>query len=143
MDKSLNRFRQGQLIYRRKETIDDKFIESPRGLPNVSLTERFVEHVIHTKRGEHREQFADFIIPTLENPGEVWEQTETFSTGRRVVWDVFLGAFTEAKIVLVARKDARYGDLAWTFYAVRKFRDRHRQGRLLYWRDEYGQGRFT
>ncbi len=64
----------------------------------------------------------------------------TLDNGRKVPRVVYLGAFTEAKTVLVAQEDIKNGTLAWTFYPVDKFRDSLREGDLLYWRDKAGKG---
>jgi len=112
-------------------------ITTPDGLDNVYLTDRFVRHLVD--RDDHREEFANYIIPSLQQPGEVWRQWGRAKDGRVLLNDVFVTAFPDRNAVLVVREDVKLGALAWTFFPVRNKQqqpDRFRTGKLLYRSDQ-------
>ena len=60
-----------------REVLDDagpgyRRAKTPGGLDDVILTDDFIEHV--AGRTGERERFADFILPTIHEPAEVWLQ---------------------------------------------------------------------
>ena len=117
-----------------KDTLYNR-ITTPDGLDNVYLTDRFVRHLVD--RDDHREEFANYIIPSLQQPGEVWRQWARAKDGRVLLNDVYVTAFPDRDAVLVVREDIKLGALAWTFYTTSSRRgDNHRQGNLLYRTDE-------
>lgn len=100
----------------------------PTPVGAVTLTGDFVKHVA-AKRGEAREQFADHIVPTLEDPVEVWLQATIRDGGRVTYQPLYIGDHGTYAVV----QEHRAGTLGWTFYAGRvRDLERHRKGFLLY-----------
>ena len=97
----------------------------PTPVGAVTLTGDFVKHVA-AKRGEARERFADYIVPTLEDPVEVWLQA-TIRDGRVLYEPVYIGDHGTYSVV----QEHRMGTLGWAFYPERGM-ERHRRGYLLY-----------
>ncbi len=89
---------------------------------------RFIAHVAE---GKNREEFANFILPTLTEPAEVWVRASKVRD--RIHYDrVFIAAFDDGhKTVAVVREDPKHGRLTWTFYPADVI-DRQRRGWLLY-----------
>ena len=104
-------------------------VRTPEGLDDVYLTDRFVHHVIVETGQDHREQFAGYVLPTLQKPFEVYLSAVKLKDGKTVLRQVYLGAFEGRKTVLVAQEDAINGVLAWSFYPRDKFR---RDGTRIY-----------
>ena len=46
-----------------------RFVETPLG--RVVIKKDLLTHVVE-KRDQMRERYSNFILPTLENPNEVW-----------------------------------------------------------------------
>ena len=112
-----------------------RIVETPAGLDDVTVTDRFVDHLVdHHPRREAREQFAEFVLPTMRDPDEVWLTAVEGPTGRIVYRRRFIAAF-EGRDGLLVAQEARDGSWAWTFFTSRSVRAR-RRGRLLYRRPE-------
>ena len=107
-------------------------VVTPEGLDNVYLTEQFVRHVVgHIN--QHREQFVNHVLPTLQNPSEVWRQWSRAKGGRMNCDQLFLARFKDIGSLLVVREMPKEGSLAWTFYRVsNKQANRRRAGELTY-----------
>ena len=112
-----------------------RVVETPPGLDDVTITESFVDHLVdHHPRREARERFAEFVLPTVRDPDEVWLAAVEGPKGRIVYRRRFIAAF-EGRDGLLVAQEARDGSWAWTFYTARTVL-RHRRGRLLYRRPE-------
>ena len=105
-------------------------VPAPADLDDVTLTESFVQYVARTER---RTEFADRILPTLTDPGEVWLK-KLNRDGRVVYRRVFLSAHADYDTLVVAQED-KHGWLSWNFYPVSDMNNR-RRGFLLYRREE-------
>ena len=107
-------------------------VHTPDGLDDVRLTDRFVHHVIVDTARDHREQFAEYVLPTLQDPAEVYLSTVKLGDGRTVFRQTYLGVFADRKTVLATQEDADNGVLAWTFFPVEKFKAFVRKGTRIY-----------
>ena len=96
----------------------------------VFITEGFVQHLIHHHPNETREAFAHYIIPTLLRPNEVWQRL-VVTKGRAALNNVYLGGYSDKRVVAVVRETPRNGWVAWTFYPVRNLGS-YRKGALIY-----------
>ena len=111
-------------------------VVTPEGLDNVFLTEQFVRHVVG-HMNQYREQFANHVLPTLQNPSEVWRQWSRAKDGRVNCDQLFLARFKDIGSLLVAREMPKEGSLAWTFYRVsNKQANRRRAGELIHRKTE-------
>ena len=99
---------------------------------DVLLTERFLAHVVEK---QHREEFANFILPTLRDPAEIWLQADE-RHGRILYRPIYVGAFEGVDAVAVVQEDPKHGALSWTFYREGGDIDRRRRGYLLHYREE-------
>lgn len=110
---------------------DFGLVPTPPGLDDVHVTKSFVDHLVGRRSADRqykREEFANFILPTLRSPAEVWLQA------RREHNPVFLAAYEGGTYgIVVVRKD-KYGWVAWTFYPGKVINNK-RKGRLLYRRE--------
>lgn len=79
-------------------------------------------------RAEARERYANFILPTLSDPYEIW--LTDYDDGVR---KHYVGAFTRHRNVLVVVRPGSGGNLLWNFMQADDRRmNGHRLGTLLY-----------
>lgn len=98
----------------------------PTPVGEVVLTGDFVRHV--ARREGERDRFADYILPTLGDPAEVWlAATEDNGRVRYVLRYLREGS-------LVVAQEHRAGAVGWTFYPARQL-EGQRAGYLLWTRD--------
>ena len=119
----------------RRDTILN-LIKTPDGLDDVYVTESFIDHIID-KKDDHREQFAHYILPSLQDPAEVW-LTAVEVGGKPMYRRYFLTAFEGINTVAVVEEMAlgnKDAWLLWTFFP-RKDINRARVGIRLYGRDK-------
>ena len=119
----------------RRDTILN-LIKTPDGLDDVYVTESFIDHIID-KKDDHREQFVRYILPSLQDPAEVW-LTAVEVGGKPMYRRYFLTAFEGINTVAVAEEMAlgnKDAWLLWTFFP-RKDINRARVGIRLYGRDK-------
>ncbi len=103
-------------------------VRTPDGLEDVQIDHAFVDHVArHRGRGD----FANYILPTLEAPHEVWNTWVRAKDGAIFLRPHFLAAFDDGKtaVAVVHPKEAW---VAWTFFMEDRV-NRRRRGELLYW----------
>ena len=106
---------------------------TPQGLDDVRLSDRFARHVVLECGQDRRERFAHLVLPTLQNPFEVYWRAVRLHSGKTVFRQVYLGIFEGSrKTALVAQEDAEHGVLAWTFYSTKKFHAALRKGERIY-----------
>ena len=115
-------------------------VRTPEGLDDVYLTDRFVDHVIY-HHTDHREQFANYVLPTLQDPLEVYLQAVTLDNGKVTYRQMFIKHFTDKKTVMIVQEDAKYGALAWSFVPLNRFSKKHRTGKLIYRREGSHEGK--
>ena len=111
-----------------KENTVFALASTPAG--DVLLTEQFLTHIVEK---QHREEFANFILPTLQDPVEIWLQASE-RNGQILYQPVYIGAFDAVDAAAVVQEDAKHGRLSWTFYPSREINTR-RRGYLLHYRD--------
>ena len=122
--------------YGRKDVIWNR-VRTPDSVEDMILTQLFVDYMAEKKA---REQFANFVLPTLKDPGEIWvtavERQERILYRRR-----FLSTFIDDNKSMVAVvQESKDGGLAWTFHpGAEKEINRLRQGHLLHRRSENGE----
>jgi len=102
----------------------------------VVIDEAYLLHMVE-KRVEARERYANFILPTLQDPLEVWEVDYTDGSKRFM----FIGLFNGEKQLVVSVRPLREGGIAlWNVISKSKVSKLNQQriGRLLYkkWSNE-------
>ena len=96
-------------------------------LEPVIIQKDFLIHVVE-KRAAARERYANFIIPTLTDPNEVWLASYNDGFRRR-----FIKFFQGKKNMLVVARENIDGNLFWNAMpADSKYIDNQRTGVLLY-----------
>ena len=124
-------------------------VQTPDGLDNVIIRKEWLddegrphnlEHIVEAGKG-NRERFANYILPTLKNPLEVWltEQERYTKSGKkqRVFRRRFIALFKgkKARQGLAVVQENKDGSILWTFVPStlgNKYLDNQRQGLLLY-----------
>ena len=88
---------------------NDKFrvISSP--VEDVVITSKLVNYLIKHNKDTERFKFANFIIPTLTNPNEVWLSQYTDGTYR----PNYIAYFKDVKDMAVIVKLAKDGNIVW------------------------------
>lgn len=111
---------------------DFGLVPTPAELDDVHVTKSLVDHLVYRRSADRhyqREEFAEFILPTLRNPAEVWRLAR-----RGECNPISLAAYEGGTYgIVVVRKD-KYGWVAWTFYPGKVINNK-RKGRLLYRRE--------
>ena len=75
--------------------------------------------VDHVAERANRERFADFVLPTLRDPAEVWLQARVRADTGRVEYNrMFVGAY-EGQDIAVVVQERRYGLIPYTFFPSR------------------------
>lgn len=99
----------------RDETAGVLSVPTPPGLQDVLIDHAFVEHVAkYPSRGE----FANYILPALKEPHEVW-LTQVGSGSGAVYRPHFLAAFADGTTVVVAVKSIEES-VAWSFFPMKR-----------------------
>ena len=112
------------------------FIKTPDSLDDVHLPESFINHIIDSK-DDHRERFVHYILPSLQDPAEVW-LTAVEVRGEIVHRRLFVTAFEDIDIVAVVEEmvlDNEGAWLLWTYYPHERI-NHVRKGTRLYHRAE-------
>ena len=110
-------------------------VRPPGRLDDVMIRKEQLPHLV---RKQHREQWANYILPALEDPLEVWlSPVKNSTTGKIVYRRRFITLFDDAdktRATLAATQENKDSSLLWTFFSSKdfKFIDRQRQGFLLY-----------
>ena len=120
-------------------------VVTPDGLEDVIIRKAKLPHIVEEGKG-NRERFANYILPTLQSPLEVWltEGERYTATGKkkRVFRRRFIALFGDNKDKqgLVVVEEDKDGSLLWTFVPMSRpsSLDKRRSGFLLY-RKESGQ----
>ena len=109
-------------------------IETPGDLDDLVVSYQGIRHVVDDHVDAAREGLADYVLPTIRRPSEVW-----LTRGKRDrLARVFLGRFEDGRsIVVVDHWDGRDSWILWTLYeASESSRQRElakfRRGLLLY-----------
>ena len=110
-------------------------VRTPGRLDDVVIRKKQLPHLV---RKQPREEWANYILPALEDPLEVWlSPVKNNATGKIVYRRRFITLFDDAdktRATLAATQENKDGSLLWTFFSSKdfKFIDRQRQGFLLY-----------
>ncbi len=104
-------------------------VRTPDGLEDVQIDHAFVEHVA---ADPSRADFANYILPALERPHEVWNTWVRAKNGVLFLRPHFLAAFEDGRTAVIAIQP-KEAWIAWTFFTAKeKSVRRHRKGELLY-----------
>ena len=115
-------------------------VVTPDGLEDVIIRKAKLPHIVEEGKG-NRERFANYILPTLQSPLEVWlTETERLTpTGekQRIFRRRFIALFgdnNKGKQGLALVEERKDGSLLWTFVPSDKmsYLDNQRKGFLLY-----------
>ena len=122
-----------EIAYTRDDGIKDIIwnkVRTPDGATDVLLTKTFIDHVADKKS---REEFINYVIPTLKDPGEVWV-TALERQERTIYRRHFLASYPQdSRAMVMAVQESKDGGLAWTFFPAREGRvNELRHGHLLY-----------
>lgn len=101
-----------------------RVVHTPVG--EVALRYEWLSHIV-SKDSDGRERFANFILPTLESPYEVW--LSEYQDGYR---NRYVGLFEDAGLLAIVRLN-RDGSLLWNMMRAKDaYLDRQRAGVLLF-----------
>lgn len=100
-------------------------------IEDVLIRPELLPHIVE-KVDNSRERFANYVLPTLEQPFEVWLTPYDDGSYRKR----YIGLFTGRTDLLVVVRESRDGSLFWEVYnalnAETKRLNRLREGRLLF-----------
>lgn len=104
-----------------------RIVETPVG--SRVIRRELLAHMVE-KRPDARERFANYVLPTLERPFEVWLKQHEDGKLR----ENYIGLFRDTKYsVLVVVRINRDGSLVWNIMQREdKKMDKHREGILVY-----------
>ena len=114
---------------------DIRVVRTPGRLDDVVIRKKQLPHLVGK---QHREQWANYILPTLEDPLEVWLSPVKLKASGKIVYQRhFIALFDDAgknRGTLAVAQENKDGSLLWTFFPKNKMRqiDKQRQGFLLY-----------
>ena len=117
------------------ETNGVRIVRTPGCLDDVAIRR---EHLPHLVKKQHREEWANYILPTLEDPLEVWlSPVKNNATGKIVYRRRFIFLFDDAgknRATLAVTQENKDSSLLWTFFPRDDLKriDKQRQGFLLY-----------
>ena len=110
-------------------------VRTPGRLDDVAIRKEWLPHLV---KKQHREEWANYILPTLEDPLEVWlSPVKNKATGKIVYRHHFITLFDDAgktRGAIAVAQENKDGSLLWTFFPKDKMRqmDKRREGFLLY-----------
>lgn len=127
LDRAPDRDQARQLIARVLGVSEEKplrVVKTPVG--DVGIRHEWLGHIVE-KELDAREQFANFILPTLESPFEVW--LAEYEDGFR---HRYIGLFEDAGLLAIARLN-KDGSLLWNMMKAKDaYINRQRSGILLF-----------
>ena len=112
-----------------------RVVRTPGRLEDVAIRKEQLPHLV---RKQHREEWANYILPTLEDPLEVWlSPVKNNATGKIVYRRRFITLFDDAdktRATLAATQENKDSSLLWTFFPRDDLKriDKQRPGFLLY-----------
>ena len=112
-----------------------RIVRTPGRLDDVVIRKERLPHLLEK---QHREEWANYILPSLEDPLEVWLSPVKLKPSGKIVYRrQFITLFDDAgktRGVLAAAQENKDGSLLWTFFQGRNFKylDKQRKGFLLY-----------
>ena len=112
-----------------------RVVRTPGYLEDVAIRKEYLPHLVEK---QHREEWANYILPTLEDPLEVWlSPVKIKASGKIVYRRRFITLFDDAgktRGSLAVTQENKDSSLLWTFFPRDKMRrlDMQREGFLLY-----------
>ena len=114
---------------------DIRVVRTPGHLDDVVIRKKQLPHLLEK---QSREEWANYILPTLEDPLEVWLSPVKLKPSGKIVYRRrFINLFDDAgktRGALAVAQENKGSSPLWTFFQGRDFKylDRQRQGFLLY-----------
>ena len=114
---------------------DVRMVRTPGHLDDVAIRRERLPHLVEK---QHREQWANYILPTLEDPLEVWLSPVKLKPSGKIVYRRhFISLFDDAgknRGALAVTQENKDGSVLWTFFPQNEMRqiDKRREGFLLY-----------
>ena len=97
-------------------------------IDTITILKKYLFHLIE-KRKESRERYSKYVIPTLENPFEVWEIIDKNGTKKHHYIGLYTGK-NDFMVVVIYRTD---GTILWNImHGKRKSMNSHRKGSCIY-----------
>ena len=112
-----------------------RVVRTPGRLEDVLIRKKHLPHLVEK---QHREEWANYILPTLEDPLEVWlSPVQLKPSGKIVYRRRFIALFDDAgktRGALAVAQENKDSSLLWTFFPRGDMRriDKQRRGFLLY-----------
>ena len=112
-----------------------RMVRPPGRLDDVAIRREYLRHLVGKQA---REEWANYILPTLEDPLEVWlSPVKLKASGKIVYRRHFIALFDDAgktRGTVAVAQENKDGSLLWTFFPRDNMRqmDKQRQGFLLY-----------
>ena len=112
-----------------------RIVRTPGRLEDVAIRREYLPHLV---RKQHREEWANYILPSLEDPLEVWLSPVRLKASGKIVYRRhFIALFDDAgktRATLAATQENKDSSLLWNFIPSNdlKYMDRKRRGFLLY-----------
>ena len=108
------------------ETSPIRVVQTPVG--PVTIRDEKLTHLVK-KRPQTREEYANFIIPTLTNPFEVWLANYTDGSYRKH----YIGLYQDEKDLLVFVKENTDGSLLWNIIRTNDAKINGKRRGILIW----------
>lgn len=112
-----------------------RWVHAPGCLDAVAIKRECLRHLVEK---QHREVWANYILPTLEDPLEVWLSPVNLNPSGKIVYRRhFIALFDDAgktRATLAVTQENKDSSLLWNFIPSNdlKYIDRKRRGFLLY-----------
>ena len=112
-----------------------RIVLTPGRLEDVAIRREYLPHLV---RKQPREEWANYILPSLEDPLEVWLSPVRLKASGKIVYRRhFIALFDDAgktRATLAATQENKDSSLLWNFIPSNdlKYMDRKRRGFLLY-----------
>ena len=112
-----------------------RLVRPPGCLDDVAIRKERLPHLVEK---QHREEWANYILPTIEDPLEVWlSPVKLKASGKIAYRRHFIALFDDAGKTRggwVVTQENKDGSLLWTFFSQHKMRqiDMKRRGFLLH-----------
>ena len=112
-----------------------RVVRTPGRLDDVAIRREYLPHLVEKQL---REQWANYILSTLEDPLEVWLSPVKLKPSGKIVYRRhFITLFDDAgknRGALAVAQENRDSSVLWTFFPRGRMRqiDKQRQGFLLY-----------
>ena len=112
-----------------------RIVRTPGCLEDVAIRKERLPHLVEK---QHREEWANYILPSLEAPLEVWLSPVKLKPSGKIVYRRrFIALFEDAgktRGTLAVAQENKDGSLLWTFFPQHNIRrlDKRREGFLLH-----------